>query len=296
VAKLAGFPKCFIEEITNGDMSLSTWIEMASDLPVDGLELYQGFLKSYNSDYLSQIKREINNRGFEMPMMCYSPDFTCPDAADRKREVAKQCDVIKTTAELGGLYCRVLSGQKRPEISVEDGVKWVVESICSCLETAEQYNIVLVMENHYKDPFWAYPEFAQRSDIFNAIIKKITSPYFGVQFDPSNSIVAGEDPLELLEQVKDRVRTMHASDRYLALGATLEELKQSDGTIGYSTSLMHGVIGKGLNDYDAIFRTLRDTGFSGWISIEDGMNGLEEIRESALFLRAKMHEYGLDKN
>jgi sugar phosphate isomerase/epimerase len=152
-----------------------------------------------------------------------------------------------------------------------------------------------VMENHYKDPFWNYPEFAQRIDVFTAVIRQIDSPYFGVQFDPSNCIVAGEDPLVLLDKVSSRVRTMHASDRYLAPGVELEELKQSDGTIGYSPSLLHGVIGKGLNDYDTIMRTLRTAGFSGWISIEDGMNGLEEIRESALFLRSKMQEHGLSQ-
>ena len=56
------------------------------------------------------------------------------------------------------------------------------------------------------------------------------------------------------EAVADRVVSMHASDRYLAEGATLEELRQADGTLGYSPNLRHGVTGKGLNDYDAIFR------------------------------------------
>jgi sugar phosphate isomerase/epimerase len=29
---------------------------------------------------------------------------------------------------------------------------------------------------------------------------------------------------------------------------------------------------------------LREAGFAGWVSIEDGLNGLEEIRASAEFL------------
>ena len=40
-----------------------------------------------------------------------------------------------------------------------------------------------------------------------------------------------------------------------------------------------------MNDYPHIFRTLREVGFTGWVSIEDGVNGLEEIRASAEFLR-----------
>jgi sugar phosphate isomerase/epimerase len=51
------------------------------------------------------------------------------------------------------------------------------------------------------------------------------------------------------------------------------------------TKLRHGVTGKGLNDYDAIFRILGQHGYEGWISIEDGMNGMDEMAESLAFLR-----------
>jgi sugar phosphate isomerase/epimerase len=84
---------------------------------------------------------------------------------------------------------------------------------------------------------------------------------------------------------------MHASDRYLAEGTTLDDLRQADGTLGYSRDLRHGVTGQGLNDYDGIFRLLAGAGYTGWISIEDGMNGMEEMAESLRFLRRKSAEY-----
>ena len=114
---------------------------------------------------------------------------------------------------------------------------------------------------------------------------------FGVQFDPSNATIGGFDPVRFLEKVKARVVTMHASDRYLAPGATLDELRQADGSIGYSDKLRHGETGKGLNDYDAIFRILASVGFTGWISVEDGMNGLDELQRSVAFLKQKRAEY-----
>jgi sugar phosphate isomerase/epimerase len=147
------------------------------------------------------------------------------------------------------------------------------------------------MENHYKDGLWRYPEFAQPEDIFLEVIEQIDSPFFGVQYDPSNAFVGGYDPIKFLERVRHRVVTMHASDRYLAPGATLDDLRVADGSAGYAAALKHGETGKGLNDYDAIFRLLADVGFSGWISIEDGMNGLDELKRSAEFLKAKRAEY-----
>jgi len=68
-------------------------------------------------------------------------------------------------------------------------------------------------------------------------------------------------------------------------------MQQSDGTLGYSPHLRHGVTGKGLNDYDAIFRILSGRGYTGWISIEDGMNGMEEMAESLAFLRRMCAKY-----
>src|SRR4029077_9324763 len=100
-----------------------------------------------------------------------------------------------------------------------------------------------------------------------------------------------DDPIELLRRVADRVVSMHASDRYLAEGTTLAELKQNDGTLGYSPNLRHGVTGKGLNDYVAIFRILAEHGYRGWISIEDGMSGMGEMAESLAFLRMMVQKY-----
>ena len=46
-----------------------------------------------------------------------------------------------------------------------------------------------------------------------------------------------------------------------------------------------GVTGQGLNDYDALFGILAEHHYQGWVSIEDAMNGMEEMAESLTFLR-----------
>jgi len=271
-------------------MTLFDWIDLAATLGVDGVEMYPGFFESFEPSYLERVRAHLERAGLEAPMMCASPDFTQPGAEARRAEVEREEQMIAVTAALGGRYCRVLSGQRRDEVSRADGVRWTVECITSLLDAAASQGIVLNMENHYKDGYWRHPEFAQSLDVFLEIIGSIDSPWFGVNYDPSNAIVAGDDPLAVLAAVKSRVVTMHASDRYLTRG-TIADLKAQDGSVGYARNLKHGVIGKGLNDYDAIFSTLRQEGFDGWISIEDGENGMDELRESAAFLRAKMAEH-----
>ena len=164
----------------------------------------------------------------------------------------------------------------------------VVECIAELLPHAAERRVILALENHYKDNYWTHPEFAQHLRLFRRIVEAIDSPWFGVNYDPSNAILAGEDPLDVLDAVKHRVVSMHASDRGLLPGHTLEELRAQEDSVGYAAILRHGEVGTGLNDYPAIFRVLRSAGFDGWVSIEDGMNGLDEIRRSADFLRATL--------
>ena len=86
--------------------------------------------------------------------------------------------------------------------------------------------MTLILENHYKDGYWQFPEFAQKREVFLQLLDAIPrSPWFGVNYDPSNAIIAGDDPLALLDDVKDRVVTMHASDRYFE-GGTREDLQR----------------------------------------------------------------------
>ncbi len=298
--KLSAFPKCFIEQIAlDRTMSVFEWIEMARALDADGLELYEGFLITFQEEYLVKVKTAIADAGFVMPMLCCSPDFTHPHPDARFKEIARQAQMIESAAILGGegVVCRVLSGQRHPGVDREQGLAWAAEAINQLVPLARDLKVVLGIENHYKDGFWDYPEFAQKQDVFLDLLSMIPDRRnFGVQYDPSNAVVAGDDPIALLEKVADRVVSMHASDRYLAEGATLDDLRQSDGTMGYSPLLRHGVIGKGLNDYDAIFSILAKHRYQGWISIEDGMNGMEEMAESLRFLRRKIADYFPDEN
>ena len=290
--QLAAFPKAYMNALCkDGTMKVSEWIDIACRLDIDGLEWYAGFLEMENADNWKIFRRQVEDNGKVIPMMCCSPDFTHPDKSFRDIEIAKQKHWIDMTYALGGKFCRVLSGQKRPELSIDLGIQLAADCIHECLPYAQERDITLIIENHYKDDFWTYPEFAQKMDVFCALVDKINHPFFGVNYDPSNTYLACEDPLELLKRVVHRVVTMHASDRYLKEG-TLEDLRNEEGgAVGYAKRLSLGEIGKGLNDYDAIFTLLKKQNFNGWISIEDGVDGIEQLERSVLFLRKKMKEY-----
>jgi len=291
--RLSAFPKGFFDAIVARKMSVFRWIELAGQLELDGAELYPAFLESFDSAHLKKVRQSASSRGLELPMFCNSPDFTQPDPADRKKEVERTADMFRVTAELGGRYCRVLSGQNRPGLVEAEALKWVIDCLWQLEPRAKAAGVVMCMENHYKDGLWQYPEFAQSHRRYLAILDAVDSPWLKAQYDPSNAIVAGEDQYALLERVMPRVATMQASDRFLE-GGTIEELKRMarDPQHGYAKFVKHGVIGKGLNDYDRIFGVMARAGYDGWVSIEDGEGptreiGMDNLRQSARFLREK---------
>jgi sugar phosphate isomerase/epimerase len=289
--KLAAFPKAFMDPLcVDGTMTIRQWIDLAATLEIDGLEFYTGFLELVDPMNWKTARRLATDRGLAIPMLCASPDFTHPEPAFRAAQIERQKYWIEMCAALGGQFCRVLTGQRRPEVSRTDGLAFAADSIAACLPHAAECGVTLVLENHYKDNYWQHPEFAQRLDVFVELVNRINSLHFGVNYDPSNALLAGDDPLELLRRVKHRVVTMHASDRYLIEG-TLDDLRREEDSVGYARRLRHGEIGRGLNDYDAIFAELKSVDFDGWISIEDGVDGIDQLRNSVAFLRNKLARF-----
>jgi sugar phosphate isomerase/epimerase len=291
--RISVFPKCYFDPLVSGEMDYVGWIRSAAALGGEGLEHYDGFFRSLEAADVDPVIATMEQTGQVSSMLCFSPDFTHPDAAEQARQVERQRTAIDLAVRLGTRFCRTLSGQARPGLTRADGIARTVEGLLRSIDYAERRDVVLCLENHYKDGTWRYPEFAQPEDIFLEILDRVDSPRLGVQYDPSNAIVGGYDPIRFLERVLPRVVTMHASDRSLVPGATLEDLRQSDGATGYSDKLRHGEVGHGLIDYDAIFRILARARFTGWISVEDGVNGLDELQRSVVFLRKKRDQYYL---
>ena len=73
-----------------------------------------------------------------MPMLCCSPDFTNPNPDMRRRAVEREAELIRVTRRLGGprAVCRVLSGQRYPDVELEEGLEWVVSCIDELLPVA----------------------------------------------------------------------------------------------------------------------------------------------------------------
>ena len=135
------------------------------------------------------------------------------------------------------------------------------------------------MENHCEEGLWRYPEFAQPRTSYLEIIKQNRfADVARVQFEWSTRRWAATNPIQFLEKVRRRRREDDASDRFLAPGFDAQaDTAHCRRVRRVRSTLQHGETGKGLNDYDAILVCLPAL-CTGWISVEDGMDGLDELQ------------------
>src|SRR5436190_14471901 len=147
--QLAAFPKAFMDQLTlTGEMTLRQWFDICAELKVDGTELYSGFKELQDPKNWPTIKKQAADRNLPIPMLCCSPDFTHPDPKFRQQQIDQEKKWIDMAAALGSNFCRVLSGQRRPEISRADGIRYAADSIQACIPHAAKAGIKLIIENH----------------------------------------------------------------------------------------------------------------------------------------------------
>src|SRR5262249_5547309 len=121
--------------------------------------MLDGFFTSLEPGYLDAVAEAIHAAGFVMPMLCCPPDFTHPDADFRKCEADRETELIRVARRLGGpgTVCRVLSGQRHPGVSREQGLGWAIQGIETVLPVAREHGVVLGLGNHEKYSVWNKP-------------------------------------------------------------------------------------------------------------------------------------------
>jgi sugar phosphate isomerase/epimerase len=211
----------------------------------------------------------LHVRRLRVSQVTCAPDFTHPDATTRTAEIARTRNDIEVAAALGATCVRITAGQAHPQIARREGIRWVVEAVRPLLDHAARHRVFLAFENHYKDYFWDYPDFAQRAETFLAIVHALSPHGLRVNYDTSNQVMIGEDPFAVLAEIQDLVVHVHCSDR-----------------VGPGTYL-HAPAGEGVVDFPAIFNLLKTSGYDGWLSAEyNGPEGLDGLRRALGYIRA----------
>lgn len=266
--KLSCLPVSFFAEIIAGRMRLGEWACLGAALGLDAIDLSILFLPDRSPRAVSVARAEIEAHGLGVAMVTSYPDFTHPDPEQRRLELEAEVEVVETAALMGARMVRVTAGQAHPQVDREAGIEWAVEGLAALVERTRGVGVTLVYENHAKPGAWEHTDFSQPPDIFLEIARGTAAAGLGINFDTGNAAAFSDAPLALLEQVIDRVVSVHASDT--AVHGALE----------------HVLLGTGITPFPQLFARLRRAGWDGWICLEEASyQGEAGMRAAVNFIR-----------
>jgi sugar phosphate isomerase/epimerase len=266
--KLSCLPVSFFSDIIEGRMSVAEWARMGAELGLDAIDLSILFVPDREPSAAAVLRRQVGDAGMQVAMVTSYPDFTHPDAAQRKRELDLEQQVVEVAANLGARMVRVTAGQAHPETGRSEGIAWAIEGLSRLVERTHGSGVTLVYENHAKPGAWQYTDFCQPPEIFLEIVRGTSSAGLAINFDTGNAAAFAKDPVALLEQVIDRVESVHASDT------------------GERGQLRHVLLGTGVTPFGALFDLLVAAGWDGWVCMEEASyRGRDGVQAATRFVR-----------
>ncbi len=262
--KVSCIPIClFGDMLQTKTMSVEDWIKMASEIGLDGIEMYEPYLTSWDKDEITRLSDSVHDAGLEISMFTSYADFSSPDPVIYSEQVAHVRQVVDAAVAFRTGIVRMTAGSWIEGICREEILSNIANGLRDCLDYAESYDVALALEDH--------PEVGTKIADFMRILELADDDRLKVNLDTSNPMVSGDNVVDLVELVKDRVIHVHASDR--------------------NRNLEHTVEGEGSVDFPGVFRILKTAGYDGWISLESGGNkGSEGIRQGMDYVKRVWQE------
>ncbi len=158
-----------------------------------------------------------------------------------------------------------------------DSMKFCYEQI---IEVAEAHKITVNIEPH------GY--FTTRPEMMERMLAFCDSPYLRMNLDTGNTFIAGQDPVEFLKRFIKKVNHIHVKDVSESLAKVLR-----GGATGIAVSQC--ALGDGVNadNIKKCLTILRDSGYTGNLSMECEGQGGPMIEQSLAWLRKTFKELGI---
>lgn len=218
------------EYLNDGRMKYEDFIEEAYRIGLDGVELTLYWLPSKDASYFRKLKRLSLYLGLPISCAGISTNFCNPSISERKKAIEAVKEGLEIAHELGAPCLRIFGGYVPEGYTDAEAIKWIIESISSCIGYAEENGVVIAMENH--------GGITSKADDVIKIVKGVDSPWFRVNLDLGNYRESTYD--EIAKTVPYAVHT-HAKVR-VARGGKV--------------------------DYQRVKEILKSGGYNGFLSIE----------------------------
>jgi len=219
--------------LKSGKMDLMGFLEEASRMSLDGVELTAYYFPSTDDNYLCMLKRKAYLLGLDISGTAVGNNFCQADPEERAKQVKMVKDWIDISVKLGAPCIRVFAGAAPKGYSEEEATRWVIESLRECAAYAEPRGILIALENHGGVT-------SKAEQIIN-ILKEVGSDWVGANLDTGNY---RDDPYGEIAATAPYAFTCHAK----------VEVPDGDGKVKA--------------DFSRIVSDLKNAGYKGYLTIE----------------------------
>jgi len=191
-----------------------------------------------------QVRRAIAAAKLKVPAIGAHIPMLHPDAGQRRKAgdyVKGCCDLA---IEMGSDYVHILSGPLAAGTARETGWMWFADAVQELVGHAAARKIDVGIEAIAGHLFHSAEDYAR-------LMADLPGVPFKVNFDPSQIIVQGMDPLEVVDRFADRIAHVH----------------MKDGS-GLFPDFAFPPLGEGEIDFRTLIGRLQSAGYGGALSVE----------------------------
>lgn len=223
----------FRTALGNGSMRYEDLVRFAAEHGLDGLDLTVYWFPNTEDSFLLPLKRLAYRSGVEIYSISVRTDMCQPTAVQREAQLTDLKKWIDVAAKLGAGHVRVFGGNVPKGSTDQDAAGWVIETLHRGGAYAGSRGVILGLENH--------GGITEKAETILAIVKKVDSPWVGVNLDTGN--------------FRNRI------------DAQIEMLLPYAVNVQLKADVREGGVSKPA-DWDRTFRMLAKAGYKGYVALE----------------------------
>jgi len=240
---------------SKGEITVRSFIEYSAKIGFEGVDL--GYYWQDKEKEFKELPKWLKDNGIALSGYIVGNNFGGVVGTGKEREEIDKVKVAIDEARiLGTDKLRVFAGG-REGLTWDEGSKMVLDCFVKCTEYAEKNNVKLALEDHHG--------LASNSEQVLFYVKKINSPFFGVNVDIGNFLFGNEEPETGVKNTMPYALMVHVKDFC------------KDGN-----NFKASVVGEGIVNIRECLRIIKESGYKGYLSLEyevgegDCRNGIEK--------------------
>jgi sugar phosphate isomerase/epimerase len=228
-------------------MTLEDFLKRAGELEVDGVSLESCFVPRLDTEYLAGIKSTLDEYKLDRVWAWGHPEGL--EGGTNREALDDLHRNLEHAVDIGAKVMRVVGSSLTHRFEPHGPqIERLSKMFSEVIGTAEKMNVKMAVENHM--------DF--NSDEMLNLIKNVSSPYLGINFDTGNFLRLLDDPVKGMEKLAKHVYSTHVKD--------LLPRKDVPADEWYFFSC--APVGDGLVDNQRLARILKENGYEGFLAVE----------------------------